>query len=392
MGFFDFWKRKGQDEQRALEYVAPTSAALLFGDVYGNNNAMNLSAVYRATEIISDAMATLPLIIKDANGKVNNHPVLRALDGNILTRYEFIKLLCQSVILKGNGFALVERDAQGNVTALRYVEAGDVSIKYSKTHPDTLYYNVTGLPKRIEACNMVHLVKNSYDGVNGISVLSYAARTLNIAQATENSSKNFFDKGMNLSGVLNVNTANLSKEQREQIFASWNSAYSNGGNGLVVLKGDWKYTPIQINAKDAQLLDSRHYNVSDIARFFGISPVLLGDLSNSSYNTIEAVQQDFLLHTLAPYVAMFQDEFNRKLLKPSERAAGLVIDFDETAILKGDKTAEAGYYTTLLNCGVLSINEVREKIGYAAIEGGDRHIIPFSNIDKNTVSDTTPTE
>lgn len=146
------------------------------------------------------------------------------------------------------------------------------------------------------------------------------------------------------------------------------------------------YQPIQLSASDSQMLESRQFNVQDIARFFGISPVLLGDLSHSSYSTIEATQNQFLVHTLQPYISMVEAEFNRKLLKPSEY--NLSINLDETAILKTDKTALATYYTSLLNSGVLCVNEVRKELGYSSIEGGDKHLIAYTKIKDNTINNT----
>jgi HK97 family phage portal protein len=143
------------------------------------------------------------------------------------------------------------------------------------------------------------------------------------------------------------------------------------------------YQPIQINAKDAQMIESRQFNVQDIARFFGISPVLLGDLSKTSYNTIEAVQNEFLLHTLQPYVTMVENEFNRKLLKPSEKRLSIILETNE--ILRIDKQAQANYYSTMINNGVLSRNEVRKELGYNPVEGGDELIIPFTDLSMNTI-------
>lgn len=162
----------------------------------------------------------------------------------------------------------------------------------------------------IEPINMLHLLKNSYDGISGISVLSYAARTIKTSSSTEQSAQSFFENGCNLSGILTVN-GQVSAKQKEEIRSSWRQAYNNGGNGLAVIPGNMSYQAVQVNAADAQMLESRQYNVQDIARFFGISPVLLGDLSHASYSTIEAVQNEFLLHTLQPYITMIENEFNR---------------------------------------------------------------------------------
>lgn len=390
MNWRNLFKKK-EVEKRDLNYV-PFSDALIFSTLRNQYSSMNISAVFRAVEIISDSVATLPIRVKAVNEKdeIKSHPLnlVFADKYNVMSKYNFIKLLIQSVILKGNGFAYIERSEDGSVLRLRYLESSDVQIFWDK-NKEQLYYTCNVISrKRIEPINMIHLVKNSYDGINGVSVLSYAARSLKLANNTENSANSFFTNGCNLSGVLTVQ-GQVTDKQREQIRQSWNSAYSNGGNGLAILQGNMEYKPIQLSAADSQLLESRLFNVQDIARFFGISPVLLGDLSHSSYATIEAAQQEFLLHTLNPYIVMIEEEFTRKLVKPSEN---LEINFDETALLKTDKKALADYYGSLLDKGVLSINEVRTELGYSEIDGGDKHTIAYSKIEDNDINNTKNNE
>lgn len=384
MGLFNFGKKRDVEE-RKLNYVQTWSDGLIFSELENKYNSMNISAVYRAVEIISDSVAMLPVKIKMTKEKeeLENHPLNMIFYNSKLTKYNLIKLLIQSVLLKGNGFAYIHRAEDGTPTELQFLNSSDVQIYWDK-NKQKLYYtsNVIG-SKKIEPINMIHLVKNSYDGVNGLSVISYGARAIKLANNTENSANNFFTNGCNLSGVLTVQ-GQLTDEQRANIRSSWNQAYSRGGNGLAVLQGNMDYKPIQLSAADSQLLESRLFNVQDIARFFGISPVLLGDLSHSSYSTIEATQQMFLLHTLQPYITMCEEEFTRKLVKPSE--VGIEVNLDETALLKTDKTALANYYGSLLDKGVLCINEVRKELGYAEIEGGDKHIIAYTKLEDNTIN------
>ena len=131
------------------------------------------------------------------------------------------------------------------------------------------------------------------------------------------------------------------------------------------------------------MLETRLFNVAEISRYFNINPVLLGDLSKSSYNTIEAANLEFLTHTLMPYVSMVQDEFNRKLVKPSE--AGITIDLDESYLIKADKNSTAQYLKTLVDSGIISRNEARKQLGYNEIKGCDDLIVPFTNIKDNTI-------
>ena len=376
-----------EQEQRQLDYISTYGEALPFTQLMANYSAMNISAVYRAVEIISDSVAMLPIQIKDKdathNEEMKNHPLNIVFNQNLLSRYNLIKLLVQSVLLKGNGFAYIHRAQDGTAIGLTFLEANDVTINYNKQKGELYYLCNIVSPKKIEPINMIHLVKNSYDGVNGLSVLSYAARSLKLAGNTENSANSFFTNGCNLSGVLTVQ-GQLNDKQREQIRNSWNQAYANGGNGLAILQGNMEYKPIQLNAADSQMLESRQFNVTDIARFFGISPVLLGDLTHTSFGTLEAVQQMFLLHTLQPYITLIEEEFTRKLFKSSEK--NMYVNLDETALLKTDKTALADYYTKLLDKGVLCVNEVRKELGYSQIEGGDKHLIAYTKIEDNVIN------
>lgn len=388
MKLFGYELRKANNENKSCCDSDP----LLFGTFRQEYSAMNLSTVFRCVDLISDSLAGLPIrIIKDngdCKNELSNHPlniVFSAGLANNLTVYHFMKLLIQSVLLKGNGFALIERANDGTVIGLKFLESGDVQIHYDRQRKNSLFYTCTLIQnKKIEPCNMIHLRKYSNDGVNGVSILSYAGRSIKISQAGENQAKRFYSSGCNLSGVLSVQ-ANLNEDQRKGIHESWNKSMTEGGDGLAVLQGNMSYQPITISPEDAQLLGSRLFQVDELCRFFGVNPVLIGELSHSSYGSLEAAQQEFLLHCLLPYINMVEQEFTKKLFKPSEH--GLKINLDETAILRTDKTALATYYKTLLDTGVLCIDEVRKEMGYDAI-GATEHIRPFTKISDNTLGGT----
>lgn len=390
MGIFSRKKQQETEETRGFQnpdayVISPYSLGLTFGDLVRQRNAMSLSAVYRCVELISDSVAMLPIRVKDGNEVIANHSLYNVFNSrdNLITKYTFIKLLIQSVLLRGNGFAYIERNADGSVKALKYVESGDVNINYNKQQ-GTLYYTIpTITTKRIEPVNVIHLVKNSYDGVNGISVISYADNTLKVTKAAEASTENFYSKGGNLSGVLTVQ-GQLNSTQRQDIINNWNTAYSGGGQGIAVLQGNMSYQPVQVNAHDAQLIEARQYNVRDIARFFGVAPSMIGDNTGASYGSVEADQQAFILHTLMPYVTMVENEFSRKLLKGTE--TNFRIDFDENYLLRADKTATASYYSTMVNNGILTRNEARRELGLNPVDGGDTLQVAFSKISDNTVS------
>lgn len=385
-------------EQRALEYVnCNVSGALPFFPFSSQYSALSISAVYRAIELISSSVAVLPIkvLINNDEGKneLKTHPVNLLFNdrntNNLISKFTLIKLLVQSVLMRGNGFCYIERASDGTPIRLRYLEANDVNIVYDNKR-STLYYDVPLINKRVQPNDMIHLLMHSFDGIKGIGVLQNAARSVNIAQASENAAKNFFGNGMNLSGILQVQGP-VSQKQREEIRQAWTETYVGDSAGLAILQGNMTYQPVQQNNKDSQMLESRQYSVQDIARFFGINPVLLGDLSKTSYSTLEAIQNDFLVHTLQPYITMIENEFNRKLLKVNED--NLTITLETNEILRVNKDAQATYYTSLLNSAVLSINEVRKELGYNGIgEAGDKHYALYSDTQSNLLQDNETKE
>ena len=389
MGLFRNRKKEVEKrEAQPVQYVT-YGDALTFGQIFNNYTALNCSAFFAATSLISNTIAMLPIkvLVSNVDGKNENeqHPILKALDNmpNI-SKFSLLKLIVQSVILRGNAFVYIER--KGNtVTGLRYLESGDVTINYDKIK-NTLWYQCTNVSnKYIQPKDMLHFVLNSYDGVNGISLLSYAKRTLAITNASENSAKNFFDNGMNVNGILKVTTP-LTQKAKEEIRQSWQQAYSGNG-GLAVIHGNMEYQQLTLSPEDAQLLSSRQFNIADIARFFNLNPLLLGGESGATYSSLEMLQNAFLIHTLQPYISMIEAEMNRKLLGQDEKNLEVILETND--LLRIDKQAQANYYKVMIDSGILSRNEVRKEIGYGDFEGGDDHTIAYSDAAQNTLENNT---
>lgn len=387
MGILDIFKRT---EKRGVEDATLTTptvggTGLSFSSLLQGTNGMALSTLFRCVNIISDSVAVLPINVLSKDGTKLNHSldlVFRD-SNNRLTKFELIKMLIQSVILKGNGFCYIERNGDGSVSKLRFLESGDVSIQYTKNN-EILYYNAPIITqKRIEPVNMIHLKIFSYDGINGISILNIGSRTIKMANTTEQSALNYFDSGCNLAGVLSV-ASSLTPQQIKDIKQAWMESYTSGNNGIAVLQGNMQFQSISQNGVQSQMLESREYMVKEICRLFGISPLLLGE--SSTYGNIEAAQNEFVLHTLLPYIVAVEQEFSRKLLKPSEIKSGLEVNLDESYLMRTDKQAESNYLTTLTNAGIISVNEAREKIGYKPVEGGDELRIPFSDANQNKLN------
>ena len=392
MGILDIFKRDRNSIHDAIlttPSVQPVNTGLLFGNLFQNGNSLTLSAVYRCVELISDSVAILPIDIETKDGKyLPNHQLYQVFDNrdNLLDKYTFIKMLIQSVLLKGNSYCYIYRNQDGSVKSLRFLESGDVTINYNK-ETGKLYYTAPLISKKqIESVNMLHLKKFSYDGINGISVLSFASNSVKNSKNTEQSASDFFSNGRNLSGILKVNSP-LTPQQTKDIKKAWSETYTNNGQGIAVLQGNMDFQPISVNSADAQMIESRHFNVTDICRWFGVNPILLGEEGGSQYGVVESLQREFVLHTLLPYVKMIEEEFNRKLLKLSE-INDINIKFDIEFLLKANKKEEAEYLVALSNNGLLTPNECRLQLGYQPIEGGDELHIAFSDVNQNQLNNT----
>lgn len=379
---FKFWKKNKPEER----------ASAVFGDyllynsstTFTNNKALLLSACYRCVEVISDSIAQLPCepYRIDSDGckiKFTKHPTYNLLNrepNQNMSKFTFMKTMVVSMLLTGNAYALIERDERGNAKALYYIPTELVTILKPQTITDTISYSITGMKNVVEDCNMIHILNFTSDGYEGISTLAYARKTLGLAMDAEANAEGFFKGGANVAGILKCNSP-LATKQKESLKSSWNSAFNGSTgtpNGIAVLDADLDFQSVTVNPSDAQLLETRQFNVVDICRFFGVSPVKAFDLSKSSYNTIEQMQLAFLTDTLQPLLEKIECEFQRKLYKPSEKD-NITVRFSTAPLLRADKQSQANYYNTLFQMGVMTINEIRRELDLPHLENGDTSFV-----------------
>ena len=344
---------------------------------------MLLSTVYRCVDLISDSVAVLPLktYALDKDGfkrEYKEHPVYSILDlepNENMTRFVFFKTLMSSVLLTGNGYAYIERDEQLRVLQLTYIPTNHVSIQWITDRNGIMRkrYQIAGFKELVEPRDMIHVLNFSYDGIIGVSTLAHARDTLALSTSSEEHASGFL-KNAGMSGVLTVEGSRLDKAQKDQIYEVWEERMVNHPNGIAVLEGNMKYQPISIHPKDAQLLESRQFNVVDICRFFSVSPVKAFDLSKSSYSTVEATQLQYLTDTVLAVITKIEQEINRKVFLLSERGK-IVAEFDTSAILRTDKSAQAAYYRDLSIIGAATPNEVRRENNLPRIENGDKAFV-----------------
>lgn len=363
------------------EYRASSSSSCVSGGWYPSSlskeAAMKLSAVYACVIAISEDIAKMPLepyIMDDKWRKVKAYDdptyELLCLEPNPdSTRFTLIQALVASMLLNGEGFAKVSRDSSGKATSITFVPYSDVTVYVDAITERIDFYLLNRTGEVVEVEDMIHLLNFTYDGVRGLSTLSFAARTLGIANASEEHAKRFFTNGGSARGILKYSALKLKQSQRDEIRKEWEENYRNG-NAVAILDGGAEYQSLSISPKDAQLLENRQFNLPEICRFFRISPVKIGDLSKSSYSTVEATNIDYITSTLNTYMVKIEQEFRRKIY-PRARRSRMSVEFDPSALLRADTSAQTDLVARMIPVGVFTINEARAKLNLSPIEGGD---------------------
>ena len=387
-----FWKtspkRNKELETRACE-CAEQQNKFSLGEIllsYGIGNiddftSTQLSGVFSALENISNAIAQLPIYITDGSNNEIEHYVKKLFYTNQISKFNLFKQIVWDIYLKGNAFLYIRRDNKGVPTELVYLKPQQVTINYNENN-HVLYYLANSLVKgKIAPIDIIHFYKNGI--FDGKSTISFGAQSIELAKETDSVSKSYFRSGCNVNGIIKMLT-NSTDKQRQEIQSAWQNNIGKGKNGVAVMPQNVDYIKLGSDANSAQMLESRQYNITEIARFFNISPVMLGDLSKASYSTLEMVLTQFVQVTLQPLVSMIQSELTRKLIPITENA---YINLDENYLIKFDKNTESNYYTNLVRGGIITVNEAREALGFSKVEGGDKLMIPYTDITQNTISD-----
>lgn len=392
MALRDIFRRK----PAPTETVKEVEERSFFGDLgltyngitgYNKQKTLNLATAYACTNILSNSVALLPIkVIKFVDGKrvEVEHPldkILNLVPNAKFNKFNFFKLLIESLILNGNGYAYIERDSRLNVKALHLIDPAYV--QPMPQEDGTVKYIVAGMDKAVDAINMIHLFQHCDEMYQGISVLKYARMTLEGAYDTEQNANRFYRSGAGLLGVLKA-SAPLTDAQKTQIAQSWEKSISKtSSGGVAILPQGLDFQSISVSPEDAQLLESKQYDVIQICRFFNVSPLKVFDYSHMSYSSLEQVSLSYLQDSVLPYTQLIEDEFNKKLFKPSE-VGDLYVDFDFTQMLTTDKKTEAEYYRTLITNGLATVNEAREKLGFTPLEG-DEYNQTFMQLSYGTV-------
>lgn len=363
------------------------------GKTVNEMSAMQMTAVYSCVRILSEAVAGLPLQLYryNENGgreKALDHPLYRLLHDEPnpeMTSFVFRETLMSHLLLWGNAYAQIIRNGKGEVLGLYPLmpnkmkvdrdERGNLYYEYSRTTEDA---NTLGKKQKVilRPSDVLHIPGLGFDGLVGYSPIAMAKNAIGLAIATEEYGAKFFANGATPGGVLEH--PGIIKDP-QKIRDSWNSAYQGSSNAhkVVVLEEGMKYQPIGISPEQAQFLETRKFQINEIARIFRVPPHMVGDLEKSSFSNIEQQSLEFVKYTLDPWVVRWEQSMTRVLLLDSEKPQ-YFIKFNLEGLLRGDYQSRMNGYAIGRQNGWMSANDIRELENLDRIpaeEGGDLYLI-----------------
>ena len=355
------------------------------GKAVNERTAMQTSAVYACVRILAESVAGLPLHVyeRTANGSKStkpSHPLYRLLHdepNREMTSFVFRETLMSHLLLCGNAYAQIIRDGRGFPIALYPLLPDRMAVDRNESGELVYTYQSDKGQVKLRRENILHIPGLGFDGLIGYSPIAMAKNAVGLALATEDYGAAFFANGANPGGVLE-HPGVIKPEQADRLRESWQSQFG-GANAhkVAVLEEGLKFHQMSIPPEQAQFLETRKFQINEIARIFRVPPHMVGDLEKSSFSNIEQQSLEFVKYTLDPWVVRWEQSLQQALILPSEKAT-IFIKFNLDGLLRGDYQSRMQGYSTGIQNGFMSVNDVRglEDMNLlTAEEGGDLHFV-----------------
>ena len=393
MGLFDIFRSRDKPTNRtaggAYNFFMGGSTS---GKRVNERSAMQMTAVYSCVRILSEAVAGLPLHLyryTDDGGKEKavDHQLYFLLHDEPnpeMTSFIFRETLMTHLLLWGNAYAQIIRNGRGEVIALYPLmpdrmdvdrdEHGNLYYEYRVSQDDV--HTLKEGTVRLSPADVLHIPGLGFDGLVGYSPIAMAKNAIGMAIACEEYGAKFFANGAQPSGVLeHPGTLKDPAKIRE----SWNATFGGSANAnkVAVLEEGMKYSPISIAPEQAQFLETRKFQIDEIARIFRIPPHMVGDLDKSSFSNIEQQSLEFVTYTLDPWICRWEQSIVKSLLSHDEKRT-LFVKFNVDGLLRGDYQSRMQGYAVARQNGWMSANDIRELENLDRIpesEGGDLYLI-----------------
>jgi hypothetical protein len=362
--------------------------------------AIAFSAVYACVKIISETLSSVPLVVykrrddggkdRDTRNRLSN--LLRNRPNRYMTGFQFREALTAQVLLWGNGYAQILRNNLNEPIEL-------IPMHPSIVTPDIVggdvVYKVrqkSGQDRILRQDEVFHLKGYSDTGLVGLSPIAVMRQAISMGISLENFGNNFFEGGAFPAGVLEYEGVGvLGDAARDNLRDSWQKLYGgeNRGKKVAVLEAGVKWKPMGIPQQDAQFLETRKFQIQEIARCFRVPPHMLADLDRATFSNIEHLSQEFITYCMLPWFRRWEETITWSLLDGDDSVnfAEFLVD----GLLRGDTTTRFQAYVLAIQNGIMNRNEVRLRENLNPYDGGDDFLTPL-NMSTGELEDDTPEE
>lgn len=379
-----------------------TEPAFLSVSPMSPDAAMQISAVYSCAKILAGVVSSLPLFVyENKNGQrelardSRLWTVLHEQPNEVMTPMDFWQAMIFQWALRGNAYAQIMRDSEGEVLALWPLSSDQMRVFIDKSTGKLTYvYSKGEAPALLTRTDVLH-IKDVGTGVVGLSKIELMSSTLSEAKDTQRFATGLAQNFGKPSGVLTVDHI-LKKDQRQQIKDQLFEFKHGGVTRLAVLEADMKFQQITLTPEDAQLLETRRFGTEEICRWFGVPPVLIGASGVTTWGSgIAEIVAGFHKFTINPLVRSIEQAVMQRVLTDAQRVSHTV-EFNMDALLRGDVAARYASYATAVQNGFMTRNEVRQLENAAPVDGADEltaqtNLAPLSMLGKVSGGSTSST-
>jgi len=344
-----------------------------------HRSAMMYSAVWRGVSLLSRDVSKLPCITYRRQGmgkeRDTGHPAYRLLKrrpNDVMTPQQFLMAMMIPAVLRGNSFALIVRRNDG--TPDQVVPVNNDRVQVETMDGQLVYWFIpegTNERQAVASANLIH-IKGPGDGLEGMSMIAHAANTVGLGIGSLNYSARFFRNSSRPAAILE-HPGKMTPEAAKRLRESFESVHRGTDNAhkTAILEEGMKLTPWALNAEEAQLLETRKFQLIDVANFLNLPPHKVGSDARTAYASLEEENQSYLDEGLDPWLVTMEQEFERKLLSPRQQEQDThVIEFLRQALVRANLKSRGEFYSMMLNSGIMSPDEIRGRENLNPQDGG----------------------
>jgi len=383
-GVLGLTRQPGVQTPNPQSYPSASAASVNF------DNALGVSAWWAGCRLLSETVAGLPIrmyrMVDGAKAPDESHALWYTLNvkpNQYQNKVEFWETVMLNLVTTGNSYVAIERQGNRIISLLPLMSAQVTTELLNDGSIVHTYF--TGTSTRVYSSESMWHIKLFGNGVIGLSPLSHARQSLGITIAAENRLGSVYRNGGKPTGILMVDKL-LTKEQRAQIRANMAELAEGNNDNLFVLEAGMKYESVSMTPQDIELLESRRFQLEDVARFLGVPSVLINDTSGSTTwgSGVQQIIDGFYKLNLRPYLERMEAGIRLNLLSDAD-SRKYMVEFDFDALLRMDQSTRFDGYNKGINGGVLTPNEARALEGWKSMPGGDNLLVNSSMIPLNSV-------